>query len=216
MLGMADDRVIIALQPAWRRQLVALIDEAAAIATRLRHDARRPEPNLAMLDRTLFVLAQLRAKTLNCHLPPPNGQTTLGIARGVLDWIEDLASPLAKAAGALERHYLTIPDEDPRFPNLAEFTVVARFADGSTLPLVSDGQAFIIIQDKAVFTIGIWRYGDFGGHIEPPVNEAALLGEAHARVLVRVPDVLDEVSSTSLTCPPDLVARMVWPEDLVP
>lgn len=203
------------IEVPWRAELVRLIDDAITITDTQRNDPARPEPNIEMLDRTRAVLTKLRAKTIACHLPPPDGQTTLGIARGVTDVIPDPDPRLVRAASAVERHYLTIPPGYPRCPVLPPLTLVRIYADGSTKPPIPDGQALITIQDKDVFAAGIWRRGDFGGHKESPVNEAALMTDVRARVQSCAPRMLDNTDSTSVICPPDITGRMVWPEDQV-
>jgi hypothetical protein len=120
---------------------------------------------------------------------------------------------LLRAVGVIERNYLIIPPDDPRFPALAPLTLVRILADGSTTPPVPDGQAFVTIQEKAVFMVGIWRRGDYGGHKESPINEAQPMTAAHDFVMAHAPQLLQEVDSTSLICPPDITERMVWPED---
>jgi hypothetical protein len=78
--------------------------------------------NRPMLIRTLAVLDELRRKTINCHLPPPDGRTTLGVARGVLDFVDDLNGALSIAAGAIEKHYFALTCEWEKIP----FWVVAH------------------------------------------------------------------------------------------
>jgi hypothetical protein len=204
------------IEVAWRQELVRLIDVAEARAKALYDDPLKPEPNLVMIQRTRTVLAVMRKKTIDCHIPPPNGSTTLGLARGVLDWIDDRATPLVRAVGAIERHYLTIPADDARFPTLPALTLVRIFADGSTKPPIADGQALITIQDKSIFHVGIWRCGDFGGHKEAPVNEAALKVEAATLVSSQAAQLLSDADNTNLICPPELTERMVWPADQWP
>jgi hypothetical protein len=208
---MRDDPV----EAPWRQRLVDLIDAAIEIGIDLRNDQNGLEPDKVLLTRALFVLAKLREKTVNCHLPTPNGLTTLGIARGVLDFIDDRYGRLVQAAGAIERHYLTVPVADPRFPPLSPLTEFSCFADGSTKPPVPDGQPVITLQDRDVFTVGIWRRGDFGGHKESPVNEQSLAVLARDLILGHAPELLDRVTSTSITCPPEIAEQMVWPEDKV-
>jgi hypothetical protein len=204
------------IEASWRAELVRLIDQATVIGRDLRDTPETGEPDKDMLNRTLSVLAGLRQKTIDCHLPPPNGQTTLGLARGVTDRIDDLNIPLVSAVGAIERHYLTIPSEDQRFPALPDLTLVRIHADGSTTPPVPDGQAMITIQDRAILHVGIWRRGDFGGHKESPVNEAKLMSAVHDLVKADAPHFLEEDDSTSLICPAEVTEKMVWPEDQWP
>jgi hypothetical protein len=204
------------IEPIWRAELIKLIDQARDVAQQLRTTPNSSEPNGAMLETTLCVLDRLRQKTINCHLPPPNGRTTLGIARGVTDFVEDLDGTLVQAAGAIERHYLTVPLADPRYPPLPDWTRVEIFADGSTKPAIPDGQAIVTIQDKAIILVGIWRRGDSGGQKESPVNEGDLIPDAYGLAKAHAPQYLDGGTRTVLICPAELTDRMVWPDDQLP
>jgi hypothetical protein len=207
--------MIATIEMEWQRRLVELLDEAIQIGINLRNDRTGTEPDKVRLTQTLFVLAKLREKALNCHLPAPNGRTTLGIARGVTDFVDDLHGPLTRAAGAIELHYLTIPPANPRFPTLPPLTPFERFADGSTKPPVPDGQPVITIQDRRAFAVGVWRRGDFGGYIDTPVNEADLISGAQTLIATQSPMLFDALVATALTCPAALAEHMVWPEDRV-
>jgi hypothetical protein len=201
------------IEAPWRIELVRLIDRALSVVTWVRSHDSKPEPNSVMLDRTVLVLNELRKKAIACHLPPPDGQTTLGLARGVADWIEDLNSPLLAAVGAIERHYLTFPPEDVRFPTLPDFTPVTVSADGSSEPAIPDGQALLTVRGGAVVDVGIWRRNGAFGWRETPINDMGVPKDAQAR--------LDSHASRhadpgEVICPRDVARLMVWPEDQVP
>ena len=42
---------------------------------------------------------------LENQLPPSEGVLTLGLSRGVADWVNSLDSPLLKAVGNIEKYY---------------------------------------------------------------------------------------------------------------
>jgi hypothetical protein len=166
-----------------------------------------------MLERTRLVLEKIRRKAMACHLPPPDGQTTLGLARGVTDWIENPNSPLLTAVGAIERHYLTVPPEDARFPALPDFTPVIVSADGSSEPPIPDGQALLTIRGGTVVDVGIWRRNGAFGWRETPINDFSVMKDAQARLDSYA---FRHAGSGEVICPPDIASRMVWPEDQVP
>jgi hypothetical protein len=115
----------------------------------------------------------------------------------------------------VERHYLTIPPADPRFPTLPPLSVFERFADGSTKPPVPDGQPVITIQDHRAFAVGVWRGDEFGGFIDSPVNEAHLIAAAQGFIAAHAPALLGAAAATALTCPSEIAEQSVWPEDKV-
>jgi hypothetical protein len=59
----------------------------------------------ALLHRLLDSLASTRTAVLNGTLPPPDGKISLGIARFVTDWVDDLNGPLHHAVCEIEQHY---------------------------------------------------------------------------------------------------------------
>lgn len=83
--------------------------------------------------------------------------------------------------------------------------------DGSTTPALPVPMPVITFQDKAIFQLGIWMQGEFGGHNkESPLNEADLLPEAEALVHQACPHVLESVDTVNLVCPLALFDKMIW------
>jgi hypothetical protein len=201
------------IEAPWRIELVRLIDRALPVVTWVRSHDPKPEPNSVMLDRTVMVLNKLRKKAIACHLPPPDGQTTLDLARGVTDWIEDPNSPLLTSVGAIERHYLTIPPEDVRFPRLPDFTPVIVSADGSSEPPIPDGQALLTIRGGTVMDVGIWRRNGVFGWRETPINDFGVMKDAQARLDSHA---FRNADRGEVICPRDVASLMVWPEDQIP
>jgi hypothetical protein len=201
------------IEAPWRVELVRLIDRALPVVDTFLADLHKPEPNAEMLTRTRLVLNQLRKKAIACHLPPPDGQTTLGLARGATDWIEDLNSSLLAAVGAIERHYLTIPPDDVRFPPLPDFTPVILAADGSANPPIPDGQALLTVRASTVVDVSIWRRNGAGCWRETPINDIGVANDAQERLSSHAPLQID---SGEVICPPDIATLMVWPEDQIP
>jgi hypothetical protein len=93
---------------------------------------------------------------------------------------------------------------------VAPFMPFSIHADGSTSPTVLDPMPVITCQDKAIFQLGLWVQGAFGGHKESPLNEADLLPEAEALVRQSCPHVLESVDTANLVCPPALFDKMIW------
>jgi hypothetical protein len=201
------------IEAPWRIELVRLIDRAMPVVEALLLNPLQPETNTVMLDRTQLVLAKMRRKAIACHLPPPDGQTTLGLVRGVTDWIQDLNILLVTAVGAIERHYLTIPSEDARFPPLPDFTPVTLSADGSSEPPIPDGQALLTIRGGTVVDVGIWRRNGAFGWRETPINDVGVAKDAQARLDSHASQ---HAEAGAVICPPDISGLMVWPEDQVP
>lgn len=82
------------------------------------------------------------------------------------------------------------------------------FGDGSTKPDVGNRVPTIVLQDRAVFTIGLWERGDFGGGTRWPINDADLIAEATTRIKAEAPHLLRAVRCAHHICWPDMVARM--------
>jgi hypothetical protein len=201
------------LQTSWRSELVALIDEAVYVTKVLRDSPVPTELNRPMLIRTIAVLDELRRKTINFHLPPPNGRTTLGVARGVLDFVDDLNGALAIAAGAIERHYLTIARDNPQDSGLEAMSIVHILPSGQTMPELPEGQALLRVENRAIVAIGVWRCDENGSHLEQPLNASDLFVIA---AIYLVTDSLNEKTTPYyLICPSEITEKMVWPEDQV-
>ncbi len=83
---------------------IALIDEALAMVTEMQSTgttSNSPED----LDRTLQFLIKIKATASAGQLEPSQGVVTLGLSRGVTEWLEPPDSPLYAAIGAIERFY---------------------------------------------------------------------------------------------------------------
>jgi hypothetical protein len=204
-----------AIDVPWRTALVTSIDDAAHVARDLQQHTALDDSDQRLVEQTIAFLITLRRKTIGCHLAPPNGITTLGLARAVTDTASDALAPLVRAVGLIERNYLTAPADVGDYPILPPLTVITIHADGSTTPAVPDGQAMITVQEHDVVHVGIWRRTDFGGHTEAPVNQAALLELARAVVQRDASQLLLAAAGTSVICPSGIVDLMVWPEDVV-
>jgi hypothetical protein len=89
----------------WDSDLIAYLDKATLIAQSMLSDPALREPP-ALLHRLLDGLASTRAQILDGTLQPPDGKISLGIARFVTDWVDDLNGPLHHAVCEIEQHYL--------------------------------------------------------------------------------------------------------------
>ncbi len=82
-------------------EFIKLIDQALEIAEQTSTESGTKEH----LNNAIAALKSIRTQTLAGNLEPSGGISTLGLARGVADWIESLDSPLLAAVGAIEEHY---------------------------------------------------------------------------------------------------------------
>ena len=85
-------------------QFILLIDEALAMVTEMKSTGttgNAPED----LDRTVEFLAKIKATAAAGQLEPSQGIVTLGLSRGVTEWLEPPDSPLYPAIGAIEQFY---------------------------------------------------------------------------------------------------------------
>jgi hypothetical protein len=87
------------------------------------------------------------------------------------------------------------------------------FADGHTVPAIPSPMPMISIQEKMVFSIGVWVVGDYGGHQENPINHAELLRDATALLQRLKPHLFRRKNKVSLICPVDIAEKMRWPAD---
>ena len=69
----------------------------------------------------------------------------------------------------------------------------------------------IVVQDGAVFAVDIWISGEYGGHGEPPLNEADLISQAGVLLRSTAPELLARMNSTYLICSLDIARQMQWP-----
>jgi hypothetical protein len=90
---------------------------------------------------------------------------------------------------------------------------ISVMGDGSTQPPIPDCLPRIVVQDRAVFAVDVWVRGDYGGHGETPINQAALIKLADALIQAELPELLQRTSSTFLICPLEIAEKMQWPAD---
>jgi hypothetical protein len=83
------------------------------------------------------------------------------------------------------------------------------YADGHRVPAVSSPIPLITIQDRAVWSVNVWVFGDFGGHGEPPLNEPELMAMADELLRCTKPHLFRRVRA-ALICPIDIAERMRW------
>jgi hypothetical protein len=93
------------------------------------------------------------------------------------------------------------------------FREIKIFADGHTVPAIPSPIPMISIQDGAVFSIGVWLAGDFGGHQENPVNSQSLIREIDAVLRSLKPHLFRRKNNVSLICPVNIAEKMRWPAD---
>lgn len=87
-------------------------------------------------------------------------------------------------------------------------------ADGQTDPSIPSPIPLIELRDRAVWSVKIWLFGDFGRHSESPLNEPELIAAAAELIRQNEPELLDIVESTKLICPIEIAERMLWiPEE---
>jgi hypothetical protein len=91
------------------------------------------------------------------------------------------------------------------------FREIKIIADGSTKPAISSPMPIILIQDKVIFSIGFWIFGDFGGHTENPINAAQLMREADTILRREKPHLFKRKNNVHLICPIDIAEKMRWP-----
>lgn len=81
-------------------EFIRLIDHALAIAEQMKR-----ESHVEQLDHLISALQAIKAQVIAGQLETSQGISTLGLARGVADWVNSLDSPLLKAVGAIEQYY---------------------------------------------------------------------------------------------------------------
>jgi hypothetical protein len=82
------------------KELIKLIENAIAVSNQIER-----EENADHLNNVINVLQNLKTQALENQLPPSKGVLTLGLSRGVADWVSSLDSPLLKAVGNIEKYY---------------------------------------------------------------------------------------------------------------
>ncbi|WP_088894396.1 hypothetical protein [Leptolyngbya ohadii] len=87
---------------AKKQEFVRLIDQALRQSEdMIRQNSTRTE----QLKPLMSELQRIKAEALDDRLPPSQEMLTLGLTRGLADWIEPLDSPLMNAVGAVELYY---------------------------------------------------------------------------------------------------------------
>ena len=81
-------------------ELIQRIDEALVIAR-----AMSSGPQASDVDRLLAALLAVRQQALSGTLEASRGGSSLGLTRGVADWIDSLDAPILKAVAEVERIY---------------------------------------------------------------------------------------------------------------
>ncbi len=85
-----------------KQEFVRLIDRAVNQSQEMiEQSPSHAEP----LNTLVSELQRIKANALSDQLQPSEGSLTLGLSRGLADWIEPLDSPLLTAVGAVERYY---------------------------------------------------------------------------------------------------------------
>jgi hypothetical protein len=92
----------------WEKDLVRRLDAAAKVASAMLADPQSRNP-VEHLERLTILLAQIKVQVLDGSLTPPDGKMSLGLARYVTDWVDDLTGPLHQAVGDIEAHYSAGP-----------------------------------------------------------------------------------------------------------
>jgi len=82
------------------QELIKLIENAIAVSNQI-----KLEKNAEYLNNVINILQNLKTQALENQLPPSEGVLTLGLSRGVADWVDSLDSPLLKAVGNIEKYY---------------------------------------------------------------------------------------------------------------
>ena len=82
------------------QELIKLIENAIAVSQQI-----KLEKNADYLNNVINILQNLKTQVLENQLPPSEGVLTLGLSRGVADWVGSLDSPLLKAVGNIEKYY---------------------------------------------------------------------------------------------------------------
>lgn len=87
---------------AVKQEFIKLIDQALSQSEQM---LQQVPSRTEQLNALVSELQRIKANALSDQLQPSEGTLTLGLARGLADWIEPLNSPLLNAVGAIERYY---------------------------------------------------------------------------------------------------------------
>ena len=85
-----------------KQKLVELIDQALSQSEQMLQQSPAQTEHLQTL---IAELQRIKATALSDQLQPSEGTLTLGLSRGLADWIDPLNSPLMETVGAVELHY---------------------------------------------------------------------------------------------------------------
>ena len=81
-------------------EFIRLIDQALAISKQEKSPKQAKQFN-----NLVRVLNSIKSQVIAEQLEPSQGILTLGLSRGVADWIDSLDSPVLEAVGAIELYY---------------------------------------------------------------------------------------------------------------
>ena len=88
------------------QEFIQLIDQALNIAEQMGASPQGSgNSNAEGLKKLIPILQTLKSQVLEDSLEASTQNSTLGLSRGVADWITPLDSPLLSAIGAIEAHY---------------------------------------------------------------------------------------------------------------
>lgn len=82
------------------QELIKLIENAIAVSNQI-----KLEKNADYLNNVINILQNLKTQVVENQLTSSEGVLTLGLSRGVADWVDSLDSPLLKAVGNIEKYY---------------------------------------------------------------------------------------------------------------
>jgi hypothetical protein len=85
-------------------KFIALIDAAIMMVAQMQSAATNPN-SPEDLARLMLFLNNLKATATAGKLEPSAGVVTLGLSRGVTEWLEPQDSPLYPSIGEIERFY---------------------------------------------------------------------------------------------------------------
>ena len=81
-------------------EFIRLIDHALVISQR-----EKSQKQAKQFDNLARALNSIKSQVIAEQLEPSQGISTLGLSRGVADWIDSFDSPVLGAVGAIEQYY---------------------------------------------------------------------------------------------------------------
>lgn len=81
-------------------EFIRLIDQALEISKQ-----EKSPKQAKQFDNLVRALNSIKSQVIAEQLEPSQGILTLGLSRGVADWIDSLDSPVLKAVGQIELYY---------------------------------------------------------------------------------------------------------------